>query len=167
MRAIPNLLTFLRVLLVPVMVVLVVGGFMRISLFLFVLSAITDYMDGFVARRYSGVTGMGTLLDPIADKVLTSALLISLSYVKMCDPYSVVLIVAREQAVTGLRAVAASKGVIIPADRLGKVKTFLIMASILILLAGFRTAGEFMVILSALVALVSGVNYFLKYVGEV
>lgn len=167
MRALPNLLTFLRVLLVPVMVVLVVGGFMRISLFLFVLSAITDYMDGFVARRYSGVTGMGTLLDPIADKVLTSALLISLSYVKMCDPYSVVLIVAREQAVTGLRAVAASKGVIIPADRLGKVKTFLIMVSILILLAGFRTAGEFMVVISALVALVSGVNYFLKYVGEV
>jgi len=162
-KRVPNVLTGFRVALIPLIVFLIIKRTYIASLFFFLLSALTDYLDGYVARKYDGVTGVGMLLDPIADKILTISVLISLSYVNLCDPVSVILIVAREQAVTGLRAVAASKGVIIPADRSGKIKTFLIVLSVTLLLSGFSLAGEVFMVISALVAVISGLNYFLKF----
>ncbi len=167
MRQLPNILTLFRIFLIPLLVLLIINRSFSISLVLFVLSALTDYLDGYIARKYNSVTGIGMLLDPIADKMLTVSVLISLSYVGLCDPFSVILIVVREQAVTGLRAVAASKGVIIPADRAGKVKTFMIMVSVVLLLMRFTVLGESLILLSAFVAVISGINYFLKFREEV
>ncbi|WP_456435260.1 CDP-diacylglycerol--glycerol-3-phosphate 3-phosphatidyltransferase [Thermovibrio ammonificans] len=162
-KTLPNLLTVLRVALLPFIVVSIIQGHNLLALVLFTLSALTDFLDGFLARRSKSVTYLGMLLDPVADKLLTSSTLISLAYVKLCDPYSVIAIVGREEAVTGMRAMAASRGLVIPASAGGKVKTALIMASILLLLAGFREIGELLLIVSAAVAILTGVLYFVNF----
>ena len=133
---------------------------------LFIVSAVTDFLDGYIARRQKSVTSLGILLDPVADKLLTSSTLISLAYVKLCDPYSVITIVGREEAVTGMRAIAASRGLVIPASKGGKLKTALIMASVVLLLSGFKGIGELLLILSAFVALYTGFDYFVKFLKE-
>jgi CDP-diacylglycerol--glycerol-3-phosphate 3-phosphatidyltransferase len=162
-KTVPNILTLIRILLLPFIVVLIVKGRFTFALFLFVISAITDFLDGYIARKFKSITSLGMLLDPVADKLLTSSTLISLAYVKLCDPYSVVAIVGREEAVTGMRAIAASRGLVIPASKGGKIKTTLIMASIVLLLSGLRDAGEILLILSALVALYTGIVYFVRF----
>ena len=162
-KTVPNILTLIRILLLPFIVVLIVKGKFYFALFLFVISAITDFLDGYIARKFKSITSLGMLLDPVADKLLTSSTLISLAYVKLCDPYSVIAIVGREEAVTGMRAIAASKGLVIPASKGGKIKTTLIMVSIVLLLSGLRDAGEILLILSALVALYTGIVYFVRF----
>ena len=162
-KTFPNILTLIRILFLPFIVVLIVKGKFTFALFLFVISAITDFLDGYIARKSKSITSLGMLLDPVADKLLTSSTLISLAYVKLCDPYSVVAIVGREEAVTGMRAIAASRGLVIPASKGGKIKTTLIMVSIVLLLSGLRDAGEILLILSALVALYTGIVYFVRF----
>ena len=162
-KTVPNILTLIRILLLPFIVVLIVKGKFYFALFLFIISAITDFLDGYIARKFKSITSLGMLLDPVADKLLTSSTLISLAYVKLCDPYSVIAIVGREEAVTGMRAIAASKGLVIPASKGGKIKTTLIMVSIVLLLSGLRDAGEILLILSALVALYTGIVYFVRF----
>ncbi len=162
-KTFPNILTLIRILFLPFIVVLIVKGKFTFALFLFVISAITDFLDGYIARKFKSITSLGMLLDPVADKLLTSSTLISLAYVKLCDPYSVVAIVGREEAVTGMRAIAASRGLVIPASKGGKIKTTLIMVSIVLLLLGLRDAGEILLILSALVALYTGIVYFVRF----
>jgi CDP-diacylglycerol--glycerol-3-phosphate 3-phosphatidyltransferase len=162
-KTVPNILTLIRILLLPFIVVLIVKEKFTFALFLFVISAITDFLDGYIARKSRSITSLGMLLDPVADKLLTSSTLISLAYVKLCDPYSVIAIVGREEAVTGMRAIAASRGLVIPASKGGKIKTTLIMVSIVLLLSGLRNAGEILLILSALVALYTGVVYFVRF----
>ena len=162
-KTLPNFLTLLRIFLLPFIVVLIVEGQRLAALFLFIVSSITDFLDGYVARKRKSITSLGMLLDPIADKLLTSSTLISLAYVKLCDPYSVIAIVGREEAVTGMRAIAASRGMVIPASRWGKLKTVLIMLSIVLLLAGVKPWGEVLLVLSALVAVVTGALYFYHF----
>lgn len=162
-KTVPNILTLIRILLLPFIVVLIVKGKFSFALFLFIISAITDFLDGYIARKSKSITSLGMLLDPVADKLLTSSTLISLAYVKLCDPYSVIAIVGREEAVTGMRAIAASRGLVIPASKGGKIKTTLIMVSIVLLLSGLRDAGEILLILSALVALYTGIVYFVRF----
>ncbi|RUM89982.1 MAG: CDP-diacylglycerol--glycerol-3-phosphate 3-phosphatidyltransferase [Thermovibrio sp.] len=162
-KTVPNLLTFIRILFLPFIVVFTVKGYFNVSLILFLISSITDFLDGYIARRSNSVTNLGILLDPIADKLLTSSTLISLAYVKLCDPYSVITIVGREEAVTGMRAIAASRGIVIPASKGGKLKTILIMSSIVLLLSGFKELGEVLLILSTFVALYTGTVYFINF----
>ncbi|SMO70923.1 CDP-diacylglycerol--glycerol-3-phosphate 3-phosphatidyltransferase/cardiolipin synthase [Balnearium lithotrophicum] len=162
-KTVPNLLTFIRILLLPFIVLFTVKGYFKISLVLFLLSSITDFLDGYIARKSRSVTNLGILLDPIADKLLTSSTLISLAYVKLCDPYSVITIVGREEAVTGMRAIAASRGIVIPASKGGKLKTVLIMSSIVLLLSGFKVLGELLLIISTFVALYTGIVYFVNF----
>jgi len=162
-KTVPNLLTLLRILLLPLLVVLIIKERFKAALFLFVVCAVTDFLDGYVARRFKSITSLGMLLDPVADKLLTSSTLISLAYVKLCDPYSVIAIVGREEAVTGMRAIAASRGLVIPASRGGKLKTALIMTSVVLLLSGLRVWGETLLILSAFVAIYTGVVYFYRF----
>jgi len=162
-KTLPNLLTLLRIFLLPFIVVAIIEGQRFAALFLFVLSSATDFLDGYIARKRKSITSLGILLDPIADKLLTSSTLISLAYVKLCDPYSVIAIVGREEAVTGMRAIAASRGMVIPASRGGKAKTALIMVSIVLLLAGLNPWGEILLVLSALVAVVTGLFYFYDF----
>jgi len=162
-KTLPNLLTLLRIFLLPFIVVFIVEGQRLLALLLFIVSSITDFLDGYIARKRGSITSLGILLDPIADKLLTSSTLISLAYVKLCDPYSVIAIVGREEAVTGMRAIAASRGMVIPASKGGKVKTALIMLSIVLLLAGVEPWGELLLVASAVVAVGTGALYFYDF----
>ena len=122
----PNSLTFLRLLSVPVVVIcLYLPG--RLGSFLAALlvgvAFATDFLDGFLARKYRAVTVLGKLLDPVADKILVSVTLIALVSLSRVPAWMVMLVIAREIAVTGLRGIAATEGLVIQASVLGKYKT--------------------------------------------
>jgi CDP-diacylglycerol--glycerol-3-phosphate 3-phosphatidyltransferase len=127
----PNALTVSRIFVVPLLVVVLLTPFSEdwfgvprhvVGVALFLGAAFTDYLDGQIARRRRQVSKLGQLLDPIADKLLISAALISLVENQLAPAWAVVVIVGREFAVTGLRSIAATEGVIIPASKMGKVK---------------------------------------------
>jgi len=129
----PNLLTMLRIFIVPLLVVVLLTRFSEdyvglpqhiAGVTLFLIAATTDVLDGWLARRRSQVSKLGTLLDPIADKLLISAAFISLVENRLAPAWAVVIIIGREFAVSGLRAVAASEGWAIPASKAGKFKMF-------------------------------------------
>ena len=178
----PNSLTLFRIFLVPFLVVVLLTKFSGrefVGLAIFLVAAITDFFDGWLARRRNQTTRLGALLDPIADKLLTSAAFISL--VEM-DPqhvpaWMVVVIIGREFAVTGLRTIAAQQGVTIAASPLGKGKMIsqVIAISLLILgfeldrvgafvgIAGLRLSGTIALWGVVLFAIASGVDYFVKF----
>lgn len=169
----PNALTLLRIFLVPFLVVVLLTKFTArefVGLAIFLVAAITDFLDGWLARRRNQTTKLGALLDPIADKLLMSAAFISL--VEM-DPlhvpaWMVVIIIGREFAVSGLRSIAAQQGVTIAASPLGKGKMVsqVIAISLLILgyeLGQFRVIGKVALWGVVFFALVSGVDYFIKF----
>lgn len=169
----PNALTLFRIFLVPFLVVVLLTKFSGrefVGLAIFLVAAITDFFDGWLARRRNQTTRMGALLDPIADKLLMSAAFISL--VEM-DPrhvpaWMVVIIIGREFAVSGLRSIAAQQGVTIAASPLGKGKmvTQVIAISLLILgyeLGQFRIIGKVALWAVMLFALASGIDYFIKF----
>lgn len=125
-----NMLTLARILAVPVIVVLLHLERVYQTMFLayfaagvFVLASLTDMADGYIARRQNLITNLGKFLDPLADKLLISSVLIMLVELGWVDAWIVVVIICREIAVTGMRGVAADKGVVIAADRYGKMKT--------------------------------------------
>jgi len=127
----PNALTLLRIFIVPLLVVVILTNVSEnwlgkpryiVGLGLFVIAALTDLFDGMIARRWKQVSKVGKLLDPIADKLLISAALISLVEHQLAPAWAVVVIVGREFAVTGLRSIAATDGVIISASSIGKFK---------------------------------------------
>ncbi|HYO78284.1 MAG TPA: CDP-diacylglycerol--glycerol-3-phosphate 3-phosphatidyltransferase [Thermoanaerobaculia bacterium] len=169
----PNALTLFRIFLVPFLVVVLLTKFSGrefVGLGIFLVAAITDFFDGWVARRRNQTTRMGALLDPIADKLLMSSAFISL--VEM-DPHHVpawmvVIVIGREFAVSGLRSIAAQQGVTIAASPLGKGKMVsqVIAISLLILgyeLGQFRVVGTVALWAVMLFALASGVDYFTKF----
>lgn len=144
----PNRLTVLRIILIPVFVatyyVTAIPYNYLISAIVFVLAASTDFLDGYIARKYNLVTDLGKFLDPIADKVLVAAALIVMLVVPnggsaILPAYAaifVAVILARELIISGFRMVAASKGMVLAADKVGKVKTFVQDVAICILLIG-------------------------------
>ncbi len=149
----PNSLTLARIFFVPLLVAVLVqekillhwnGAVISndvIALAIFWIAAATDLLDGYLARRWQQVTTIGTLLDPIADKLLVSAALISLVQVQVVPGWLVVVIVGREFAVSGLRSIAAAEGYTIQASELGKTKTFLQVVAISLALLGIRHPG--------------------------
>jgi CDP-diacylglycerol---glycerol-3-phosphate 3-phosphatidyltransferase len=173
----PNALTLFRIFLVPFLVVVLLTKFTGrefVGLAIFLVAAITDFFDGWIARRRNQTTRLGALLDPIADKLLMSAAFISL--VEM-DPthvpaWMVVIIIGREFAVSGLRSIAAQQGVTIAASPLGKGKMVsqVIAISLLILgyeLGQFRIIGTIALWAVMAFALASGVDYFSKFARAV
>ncbi len=135
MRNLPNSLTLVRIFLVPLFVAALVlhnfqitwGGRILIAndffaLIVFLAAAVTDLLDGYLARRWQQVTTVGTLLDPIADKLLISAALISLVEMRLLPGWMVILIISREFAVSGLRSIAAAEGYTVKASDIGKWK---------------------------------------------
>lgn len=169
----PNSLSLLRIFMVPFLVVVLLTKFSGrefVGLAIFLVAAITDFFDGWLARRRNQTTRLGALLDPIADKLLMSAAFISL--VEM-DPvhvpaWIVVIIIGREFAVSGLRSIASQQGVTIAASPLGKGKmiTQVIAISLLILgatLGELRLTGKIALWAVMLFALASGVDYFIKF----
>src|SRR5438067_6367135 len=165
----PNSLTLLRIFLVPFLVVVLLTKFSDfLGLGIFLVAAITDYFDGYFARRLNKTTRLGALLDPIADKLLMSAAFISLVELGLARAWMVVIIIGREFAVSGLRAIAAQHGVTIAASPLGKTKTVMQVVAISLLiiayeLGEFRFIGELALWVVMLFALVSGIDYFIKF----
>ncbi len=167
----PNALTLFRIFLVPFLVVVLLTKFSGreyAGLAIFLLAAITDFFDGYFARRYNKITKLGALLDPMADKLLMSAAFISLVELGIAHAWMIVIIIGREFAVDGLRSIAAQQGVVIAASPLGKTKTVsqVVAISLLILsyqLGEFKFMSELALWVVMLFALVSAIDYFVKF----
>jgi CDP-diacylglycerol--glycerol-3-phosphate 3-phosphatidyltransferase len=167
----PNALTVLRIFLVPLLVVVLLTrfeGHLYLGAAIFGLAVLTDYLDGFLARRRNEVTRLGILLDPLADKLLTAAAFLSLVEMGLVPAWVVMIVLARELAVTGLRNVAAGRGMLIRASGLGKAKMVTQVVAILLLLLSrplppLRLPGEVALWAVVAVTLVSGADYFVRF----
>jgi CDP-diacylglycerol--glycerol-3-phosphate 3-phosphatidyltransferase len=162
---VPNVLTVLRIVAVPVLVVVLLGaipGGDALAAAVFALAALTDGLDGYIARSQGSVTTFGKLMDPLADKLLIVAALISLVSLDRLDAWVAMVIISREIAVTGLRSLAAERGVVIAASWLGKVKTALQVAAVLALIAvNPATVWVDVLVYTAVAAtVISGFDYF-------
>jgi CDP-diacylglycerol--glycerol-3-phosphate 3-phosphatidyltransferase len=175
----PNSLTLTRIFLVPLLVVVlltnseghVVFGVDKALLgaAIFGVASLTDFLDGFLARRRKQITTLGQMIDPMADKLLTSAAFISLVQMKLAPAWMVTVIIGRELAVTGLRSIAYARGLSIPASSLGKTKMIAQVVAILALilgrdrLQGFFVVGEVALWVVLATAVISGIDYYRKF----
>jgi CDP-diacylglycerol--glycerol-3-phosphate 3-phosphatidyltransferase len=162
---IPNVLTLLRIVAVPVIVVALLGETPNgdaLAAGVFALAAFTDGLDGYIARRRQDVTTFGKLMDPLADKLLIVAALVSLVSLGRLAAWVAMVIIARELAVTGLRAVAVEQGVVISASWLGKLKTALQIAAVfaLIIWNPSPVAVDLLVYVAVAATVISGADYF-------
>jgi len=171
----PIALTLFRIVVVPLIIVFVISSDrvrVLIAAVIFVAASLTDWLDGRLARRRNQVTQFGTLLDPVADKLLVAAALIALVQVDMIGAWVAMVIIGRELAVTGLRGVALSMGVVVPASSLGKLKTVsqYVAVTILILERGvpreyvpFHLVSVGVVWVKVGLTVVSGADYFYRF----
>lgn len=169
----PNLITLMRILLIPFFLLALLSRIPYGELLataIFVLGAASDGVDGYIARKTGQVTTVGKLMDPLADKLLVAAALVALVELGVLSTWVVLVILGREFAVTGLRAVAAADGVVIAAGPLGKLKTALQIIAIVTVLMGHLPAQEllrqiapWMMALAVVVTLLSGLDYGLRY----
>jgi len=168
----PNILTGLRFALVPVLMVLFsVEQTVAIGLgtfFVFTFAALTDLVDGYFARKYQSETVLGQLMDPLADKVLVTTALIMLIPMDRVPAWVCLLIVCREIIITGLRGLAASTGVVVPAGFMGKIKSnfqyfgigFLIFPLGILPVPYLHQIGQILLYISLVMAIWSGIDYF-------
>ncbi|MFW2488303.1 CDP-diacylglycerol--glycerol-3-phosphate 3-phosphatidyltransferase [Clostridium chromiireducens] len=183
-----NKLTLIRIFLVPVFLVFIAvkdipyGSF--IATFIFILASLTDKLDGYIARSRNQITNFGKFMDPLADKLLVTAALISLVELQVVPGWAAVVIIAREFAVSGLRSIAATQGRVIAASWWGKIKTVIQIIAIILLLLKvnihdarllkifvidnyylkgfFKFAPMIMLMIAVVVTLLSGYDYFKK-----
>jgi CDP-diacylglycerol--glycerol-3-phosphate 3-phosphatidyltransferase len=175
----PNALTLVRMFLVPLLVVVLLTEFEGERLFgvsreligagIFAVASITDWLDGFLARRRRQVTWLGQMLDPIADKLLTSAAFISLVQLNLAPAWMVAIIIGREFAITALRSLAYNKGITMPASPLGKIKMASQVTAILLLILGsgpmpwLAPIGYVTMWVVMLTAIGSAVDYYRRF----
>jgi CDP-diacylglycerol--glycerol-3-phosphate 3-phosphatidyltransferase len=175
----PNSLTVTRIFLVPLLVVVLltkVKGPLILGLpkdivgaLIFALASLTDWADGYLARRRKQITPLGQVIDPLADKLLTSAALISLVQLDLAQSWMVAVIIGREFAVTTLRSLAYARDVAMPASRLGKIKMVAQVVAILALILAhgqtwpFYWIGQGALWVVVVTALVSGADYFRRF----
>ncbi|MGE5234074.1 MAG: CDP-diacylglycerol--glycerol-3-phosphate 3-phosphatidyltransferase [Acidobacteriota bacterium] len=169
----PNLLSLSRILLVPLLVVVLLTKprfeyqeFVGLGVFL--LAALTDLLDGFIARRRRQITRLGKLLDPAADKILTAAAFISLVELGQAPSWMVTVIISREFAVSALRGFAASEGVVVAASFSGKLKTTVQIVAIALLiihnqLGAFRLLSLVSLWVAMAASVYSGIEYFARF----
>ncbi|MBE6055044.1 MAG: CDP-diacylglycerol--glycerol-3-phosphate 3-phosphatidyltransferase [Clostridium sartagoforme] len=183
-----NKLTMLRIFLVPLFLIFIAvknipyGTF--IATFIFIIASLTDQLDGYIARSRNQVTKFGKFMDPLADKLLVTAALISLVELQVVPAWATVIIIAREFAVSGLRTIAASEGKVIAASMWGKVKTVIQIIAIVALLIQVNIGAskylislvqnntiisdiikygpKFLLLLAVIMTLISGYDYFKK-----
>jgi CDP-diacylglycerol---glycerol-3-phosphate 3-phosphatidyltransferase len=172
----PNYLTLARIFLVPLLVAALVQdrtvytfgpfslGNESLALAIFLIAALTDLLDGYLARKWSQITTLGTLLDPVADKLLVSAALIALVEVKAVPAWMVILTIGRDFAISGLRNIASSEGYVIPASDLGKSKMILQVTAIALIMLGMRwpdlaAAGLYTMYAAVIFTMISAVDY--------
>lgn len=172
MLNLPNSLTIFRICLIPLIVILLLTsyeGHEVLLLALFVFTALTDTLDGYLARRRNQITVFGQLLDPLADKLLIASVFICMVEMGKVPAWMVIVILAREFAVTGFRSIAASRGIHIAASAWGKIKMDSQAVTIGILILGERILGRFYFLariglwLVIVAAVASGLYYFIKY----
>lgn len=183
-----NKLTMIRIFLVPVFLVFITvkeipyGSI--IATVVFIIASLTDQLDGHIARSRNQITNFGKFMDPLADKLLVTAALVALVELKLVAGWAVVVILAREFAVSGLRTLAASDGIVIAASWWGKIKTVTQMIAILLLLlkvnintsanainfinnnsflnSFFTYVPETIMFIAVLITIISGIDYFVK-----
>lgn len=166
----PNRLTVARVALIPVIVVLLqfpAPVWRLLALAVFMLAALTDWLDGYLARKHGIVTNLGKFLDPVADKLLVLSTMIALCGLGQFPAWACIVVLFRELAVDGLRLVAVEQGRVIAAGKLGKIKTTLQMLTLAAVLVGNGAWGGFplwqaLMYLAVAMTLVSGVDYFVR-----
>lgn len=170
----PNTISLFRVLMVPLLMVFLlvdVPGGDIIALFIFLVAAASDSLDGYIARRRRQTTVMGAFLDPLADKLLVTAALVSLVGLGELSAWVAMVVIARELGVSGLRMVAAAQNIVISASRWGKIKTASQMLAVAALIVeprwlkpewtlGGQTVTWYLVILMLILTVASGVDYF-------
>lgn len=177
-KKLPMWITLSRIILtIPILLLLSDGQvFMNwLACFLFVIASLTDYYDGYFARKYHATSNMGKFMDPVADKILVSAVLIVFVFQKLVDPFMVSLIITRDTLIGGLRSIAAADQIVIDAKPAGKWKTALQMSAIPFLILGPQTWSYFQIHfplhqisyfalwISTLLSLTSGWDYFQGY----
>lgn len=158
----PNKLTMLRLIMIPFFLVSFYYEMefdrMWISAIIFSIAAFTDFLDGYLARKYNLITNFGKFMDPMADKVLVASAFIMLVYKDIAEPWIVIIIIAREYAISILRAIAASSGKVIAASKGGKLKTASQLISIIGMLL-YIPYSNYVFYFSAIVTLYSGFEY--------
>lgn len=165
----PNKLTTLRMILVPVFIVAYLMGYNYVSAAIFIVASLTDFLDGHIARKRNLITNFGKIMDPLADKLLVTSAFVCMVQAGVVPAWMVIVILAREFAITGLRSVAASEGVVIAAAWSGKVKTVTQMIAVIFLLIGnwpFRLISfpfaEIMLWIAVIMTVYSGIEYIYK-----
>ncbi len=163
----PNKLTILRMVLVPIFMVIymveAIPYHTAIAAVLFILASVTDWLDGYLARKNNLVTNFGKFMDPLADKLLVTGALLCLMERDLVSFWIVMLIIAREFIVSGLRLVAVTKGIVIAAGKLGKLKTVLQLIAIsAAILSVNRVCVDILIYLSAFMTVLSGVDYLIR-----
>ncbi len=157
----PNKLTMLRVLLIPLCILFIIMGYYTLAALVFGLASFTDWLDGYLARKYKQVTTFGQFADPVADKILVLTTMIALLYQGLYPWWAVCIVAARELAVDGLRLVAVGEKLVIPAGKLGKYKTnaqiFSILSAMLFLPQWISLV---LILLMCTLTIISGLQYF-------
>jgi len=172
----PNLITLLRIFLIPIFILVYLtptGPRSSAAALIFLIDALTDLMDGYLARRWQQITKLGNFLDPIADKFLVLSALILLVDFQKVSSWIAIIIIGRELAVTGLRAIASSSGIVIAADDAGKYKMVIQTVSIVLLILGTKVGpvnlhvwGTFLLWISMILAVLSGIQYFVIFLKQ-
>ena len=173
MNNIPNKLTMIRVILIPFFVIFMLWKGIPhnnvIAAVIFILACITDYLDGYLARKYNETTTFGKFMDPLADKLLVCSALICFAADPNCvmPVWAAIIIIAREFIISGFRLVAVEKGIVIAANYWGKVKTFVQMAMSIVLVFHFtydmfRMIESILIYASVILTVISLVDYIFK-----
>jgi CDP-diacylglycerol--glycerol-3-phosphate 3-phosphatidyltransferase len=169
----PNRITLVRIFLVPILLVFLVsphGWHPIIATSIFLVAAFTDWLDGHLARSTNQITRLGELLDPIADKLLVTAALVSLVDRQQVPAWIVTIILCRELAITGLRALAADQHIIIAAETSGKYKMVFLIIGVPLLMLNLPVLyvpGMVALSIGTILGLVSGVDYLRKYLAKI
>ncbi len=160
----PNQITFIRILLIPLFIYFLLSDFLYKEYFaalIFIILSLSDALDGYIARKRKEITEIGKLIDPIADKLLISAALIFLIG-RGIPAWMAIVIIAREWIITGLRLIFVSKGTIVSASILGKLKTISQTVGILLVILNFQFAWHAMLI-AVILTIISGLDYLIKF----
>lgn len=171
----PNKLTIARVIAVPFFILLYLKGFFAVALIVFIAASLTDMLDGKIARKYNLVTNFGKIMDPLADKILVYSAFCLMIGDSTIPSWMLIIILAREFTIAGMRTVAASEGIVIAAAMSGKIKTVLQMFAVIFLILMQAVTGNAhtylyfiawaFLIASLIMTVYSGIEYVVKNIG--
>lgn len=173
-----NKLTMIRIFLVPIFLIFIAARGIpygkELATIIFILASLTDKLDGYIARSRNQITNFGKFMDPLADKLLVTAALVSLVELQIVHAWVAMIIIAREFAVSGLRTVAASEGKVIAASWWGKIKTVIQIVAIITALVNLSYANPILNTLTTIsmaaavvITIISGIDYFVKNKGAI